>query len=79
MYSVKRNGEVVAQFVEETDAEKFREWKVESLWDELLEEKVLEYINSEGGSKDDIPDDVLMAMDGIAIVEAEKAYVVVDE
>lgn len=79
MYSVKRNGEVVALFIEETDAEQFREWKFKELWDELIEEKVLEYIAEDGGSKDDMPDEVVMLIDGLAEVEAAKAYVVVEE
>ena len=79
MYSVKRNGDVVALFMEESDAEEFRSWKVKERWDELLEIKVLEYIVLAGGEKEDIPNDVLMMIDGAAEVEANKLYVVVEE
>ena len=76
MYSVKKNGEVVALFIEETDAEKFREWKFKALWDELIEEKTLEYIHSDGGTKDDMSNDVLMLIDGLAEAEADNVYTV---
>lgn len=79
MYSVKRNGEVIALFMVESDAERFREWKVRERWDELIEIKVLEYVLEAGGEKEDIPNEVAMLIDGLAEVEAATAYVVVKE
>lgn len=79
MYSVKRYEDVLALFTEKSDADDFLERKIRERWDELLEEKVLEYIAVAGGSKDDIPNEILMMMDGLAQVEVAKEYSVVED
>ena len=77
MYSLKRNDDVVALFVEESDAEKFREWKVSECEEELMEEKSLEYLEKFG--EKELGNDVFMMIGGVAATEAAKMYVVVDD
>lgn len=77
MYSVKKNGEVVALFIEESDAEGFHRLKTEEYEEELLEQKTLEYL-AESGEKE-LGLDVFLMISGIAATETAKTWAVVKE
>ena len=76
MYSVRRNDDVVALFMEETDAETFREWKVAEYEEEVMEQRTLEYLRISGET--DVGNAQFSMLADVAKIEAEKAYVVVE-